>query len=241
MYKTRGSACITFLTLNKRRRDKSAHGAAQLLRRARAVSDEAMALAEDVALLVNWFRHDILTVAGPCYSDRCDLYDFLVAELKARASKCPHRLEPICRALQNQRDDLLAFARRLDQDLEQLGEELQIPAELARCLLKTLSRDERDPRRWAEEAAVRKQLRGRFHAVQLAVAALAEETVRASSLVENLNSRLRSYFFLRRHLVRQRYLMNYGGMQQAKSSRRIPFRFSHDSLVFVCDLRARLF
>ena len=42
--------------------------------------------------------------------------------------------------------------------------------------------------------------RGRFHAVQLAVAAVAEETVRASSLVENLNSRLRSYFFLRRHL-----------------------------------------
>ena len=32
------------------------------------------------------------------------------------------------------------------------------------------------------------------------MAALAEETVRASSLVENLNSRLRSYFFLRRHL-----------------------------------------
>ena len=28
----------------------------------------------------------------------------------------------------------------------------------------------------------------------------ASETVRASSLVENLNSRLRSYFFLRRHL-----------------------------------------
>ena len=28
----------------------------------------------------------------------------------------------------------------------------------------------------------------------------AKETVRASSLVENLNSRLRSYFFLRRHL-----------------------------------------
>jgi hypothetical protein len=32
------------------------------------------------------------------------------------------------------------------------------------------------------------------------VAALSQGTVRASSLVENLNSRLRSYFFLRRHL-----------------------------------------
>ena len=32
------------------------------------------------------------------------------------------------------------------------------------------------------------------------MAALAQGTIRASSLVENLNSRLRSYFFLRRHL-----------------------------------------
>jgi hypothetical protein len=185
---------------SRRRRGKSVQSAAQHLRRARAASDEAVALAEDVALLVDWLRHDILTVAGPCYTDRCQLYDFVVVELKARASKCLHRLEPIGRALQNQRDDLLAFARRLDEDLEQLGQELQIPAELARCLLRTLSRDERDSRRWAEEAAVRKQLRGRFHTVQLAITALADETVRASSLVENLNSRLRSYFFLRRHL-----------------------------------------
>jgi hypothetical protein len=184
----------------KRRRNKSVHSAAQRLHVARAASDELVILADDVALLVDWFRHDILTVAGPSYADRCQLYDFVVAELKARASKCPHRLEPICRALENQRDDLLAFARRLDENLEQLGQELQVPAELARRLLKTLARDERDPRRWSEEAAVRNQLRGRFHAVQLAVAALAEETVRASSLVENLNSRLRSYFFLRRHL-----------------------------------------
>ena len=184
----------------KRPRNKSANSAAQRLRLAHAASDEVVTLADDVALLVDWLHHDILTVAGPCYADRCQLYNFVVAELKARASRCPHRLEPICRALQNQRDDLLAFARRLDENLEQLGQELQIPAELARCLLKTLSRDDRDPRRWAEEAALRKQLRGSFHTVQLAVAALAEETVRASSLVENLNSRLRSYFFLRRHL-----------------------------------------
>lgn len=184
----------------KRRRNKSAHSAAQRLRLARAASDEVVTLADDVALLVDWLRHDIFTVAGPSYADRCQLYDFVVAELKARASQCPHRLEPICRALENQRDDLLAFARRLDENLELLGHELQVPVELARRLLRTLSRDERDSRRWAEEAAVREQLRDRFHAVQLAVAALAQETVRASSLVENLNSRLRSYFFLRRHL-----------------------------------------
>jgi hypothetical protein len=210
----------------KRPRNKSAHGVAQRLCRARAASNETVALADDVALLVDWFRHDVLAIAGPCYTDRRELYDFVVAELKARSSKCPHRLEPICRALQNQRDDLLAFARRLDEDLEQLGQELQIPTELARRLLRTQSRDERDPRRWAEETAARKQLRGRFHAVQLAVAALAEETVRASSLVENLNSRLRSYFFLRRHLGSDylallQFYLNHRRLERSDRPRRV--------------------
>jgi hypothetical protein len=170
------------------------------LRHARAEAAVAMTLYDDVALLIGWLRHDILAVAGPCSADRRALYDFVVAELKSRASLCPHRLGPVCRILEHQRDDLLAFARALDDDLEVLGQEFQVPGELLRQLLDVLARDERDPRRWREEAVLRQRLRGRFHDVQAAVAALARGTVRASSLVENLNSRLRSYFFLRRHL-----------------------------------------
>jgi hypothetical protein len=183
-----------------RGRTQSIPSAAQLLRRARAASDAAMALSDDVALLMDWLRHDVLAVAGPCSADRRALYDFVVAELKSRASLCPHRLGPVCRQLENQRDDLLAFAHVLDTELELLGQEFHVPADLLRRLLGVLARDERDPRRWTEEAALRQRLRGRFHEVQAAVAALADGTVRASSLVENLNSRLRSYFFLRRHL-----------------------------------------
>ena len=47
---------------------------------------------------------------------------------------------------------------------------------------------------------MRQQLRGRFHAVYEAVAELRKKTIPASSLVENLKSRLRGYFFLRRQL-----------------------------------------
>jgi hypothetical protein len=183
-----------------RGRARSVPSAAQLLCRARAASDAAVALSDDVALLMGWLRHDVLAVAGPCSADRHLLYDFVVAELKSRASCCPHRLGPVCRQLENQRDDLLAFARALDADLELLGQEFHVPAERLRQLVGVLARDERDPRRWTEESAIRERLRGRFHEVQAAVAALAKGTVRASSLVENLNSRLRSYFFLRRHL-----------------------------------------
>jgi hypothetical protein len=170
------------------------------LRHARVEAAAAMTLYDDVALLIGWLRHDILAVAGPCAADRRALFDFVVAELKSRTSLCSHRLGPVCRMLENQRDDLLAFARALDDDLELLGQEFQVPAELLRQLLGTLARNERDPRRWSEETALRQRFRGRFHDVQAAVATLAKGTVRASSLVENLNSRLRSYFFLRRHL-----------------------------------------
>jgi hypothetical protein len=170
------------------------------LRHARVEAAAAVTLYDEVALLLGWLRHDILAVAGPCVADRRVLYDFVVAELKRRAPSCPHRVGPVCRMLEHQRDDLLAFARALDDDLELLGQEFQLPGELLRQLLGVLARDERDPRRWREEAVLRERLRGRFHEVQAAVAALAKGTVRASSLVENLNSRLRSYFFLRRHL-----------------------------------------
>jgi len=209
-----------------RGRAKSPQSAARLLRQARTASDRAVTLCEEVTLLMNWLHHDILAVAGPCLADRRALYDFVVAELKSRAARCSHRLVPICRQLQNQRDDLLAFAEALDQELELLAEEFQVPAELLRRLLMTLARKPSDSRRWTEEAAIRKQLRGRFHEVQTAVAAVASGTVRASSLAENLNSRLRSYFFLRRHLGSDyltllQFFLNHRRLQRSEHPQRV--------------------
>lgn len=184
----------------QRERGPSLSGAAQRLRRAITASTVAVGLYDDVALLLSWLRHDVLAVAGPCHAVRCELYDFIVAELKSRARLCPHRLEPLCRRLENQRDDLLAFAQVLDEDLQGLGEEFQLRDDVLRQLLEMLTRDEHDPRRWTAHAALQDGLRGRFHDVQTVVAEVLARTVRASSLVENLNSRLRNYFFLRRHL-----------------------------------------
>ncbi len=57
-----------------------------------------------------------------------------------------------------------------------------------------------DSSRGPREAALRSQLGSRHFPLRAAAAEVARQTVRASSLVENLNSRLRNYFFLRRHL-----------------------------------------
>ena len=184
----------------QQRRGKPLYSSAQRLRRARTACDPAIELYDDLALLLDWLRHDILSVVGPSYAQRCLLYDFVTAELLARVPLCPHRLEPIYRLLKNGREEFLAFAQQLDHELNLLAGEFQCSAEVLRGVLQMLSRDDRDPRRWKEETALRQILRGRFHEVCEAVGDLGKATVRASSLVENLNSRLRGYFFLRRQL-----------------------------------------
>jgi hypothetical protein len=184
----------------QRRQGRPARGVAQRLRRARAACDSAIALADDVRLLGEWLRHDVLAVAGPCYAERCALYDFILAELRPRIASCPHRLGPIYRLLKNRRDDLLAFALTLEEELGQMAEAWGVAPDGLRRLLQARARDQRDPRRWAEESAVRRQLRGWYEPACRAIDALVAGTVRASSLVENLNSRLRTYFSLRRHL-----------------------------------------
>src|SRR3984885_8390099 len=181
----------------KGRRDASA---SQKLRHARPAAAAAVALADDVATLVGWLRHDILALAGPCHAERRALYDFVVAELQARAPQCPHRLGPVCTYLVNQRDAVLAFALQLDADLGAVAEDCQVSVGVVRAVLQAQQRDVQDSRRWPQEATLRQQLGGRFFGVSEAVAAVARSTVRASSVVENLNSRLRNYFFLRRHL-----------------------------------------
>jgi len=160
----------------------------------------AIALADDVALLARWLRCDLFAVSGLPYADRCDLFDFILAELKSREPLCPHRLGPVCSLLKNQRDDLLAFAAQLDADLAHLAAEFQVPIALVRELLDLQALDERRPPRWQKEAVLRQRLRQHFHALYAAVQDVADHTIRASSVVENLNGRLRAYFFLRRHL-----------------------------------------
>ena len=179
------------------RRDSSV---GQKLRYARPAADAAATLADDVATLLDWLQHDILALAGPGHAERLALYDFVVAELEARAPQCPHRLGPVCTYLAHQRDVVLAFAAQLDADLGAVAADFQVSPAVVRAVLQVQALDVGDSRRWQQEAALRQHLRGRFYELGEAVAALARGTVRASSVVENLNSRLRNYFFLRRHL-----------------------------------------
>lgn len=175
----------------------------ELARKVSAAAREqakAIPLADEVALLARWLRTEVFAVSGLPYADRCVLFDFIVGEWKARVPQCPHRLNPVCTLLQNHRDQLLAFALQLDEDLAQFAAEFEVPVAVVREMLDVQQLAQRPAQRWPREGALRDQLRSRFDSLDQRVRALSEQVVRASSIIENLNSRLRNYFFLRREI-----------------------------------------
>src|SRR5215213_7473033 len=176
------------------------HELATQLHRTRQAETQAHRFAGDIRILVPWLRHDVLALAGPDLDTRRELFDFLVAELAAREHEDTRRIRPVRVALQNQRDALLAFAGVLDAELAEIARAHAIPESLVReaCLLHRFPTT--SPAYWQGWNRLRAQLGGKFHALVAAVSQTMADTPRSSSLVENLISRLRSYFTLRRHL-----------------------------------------
>jgi hypothetical protein len=183
-----------------KRRDQSKRSWLAKLRHARRAQARAVALADDVALLWKWLREDVLAVAGAGHAERLALYDFVVEQLRQRQPLCPHRIAPVCTLLANQRDDLLAFVGQLDGDLAAAAAEHGVSEVVAREVMRVEALPRYDVRRGPGEAALWRELGGRYHKLREAVARLLGRVVRASSVVENVNSRLRNYFFLRRQV-----------------------------------------
>lgn len=185
---------------HQQRHGRADRSRAQDLSNATKKRDQAIALADDVALLGRWLHQDVLDLAGPVHAERRALYDFLVAERKARVRGAAQLVGPLVTYLQGQRDNLLTFAMQLDRDLADLAADYAIAPEVVReCFaVQTLPLD--SPRRWRREAPLRPMLGACYFPLSQQLQDLRYRTVRASSLVENLNSRLRSYFFLRRHI-----------------------------------------
>jgi hypothetical protein len=161
---------------------------------------EAIALADDVALLKRWLHYDVLSLAGPCHADRVALYDFIVHELNQRVPQASQLLGRLTAYLQGQRDDLLAFAAQLDQEFDDLAATFAVAPALVRELFMVETLPLRGSKRWRRDALLHRSLGPRYFALRQALDAVQRRIVRASSCVENLNSRLRNYFTLRRHL-----------------------------------------
>jgi hypothetical protein len=131
---------------------------------------QAIALADDVAVLGRWLRDDIVGLAGPAHADRLALYDFVCAELTARVKQAPELLRKLISYLKSQRDDVLAFAAQLDADFATLGATWSVSTELVRELFAVQQLAADNPRRWRRDASLRQLLGARYHPLRVALA-----------------------------------------------------------------------
>jgi hypothetical protein len=136
------------------------------------------------------------------------------------------QIGPARRPLSNQRDEPLAFAAQLDGDTGRLAEQLQAPPRLVREALAVVQMDEARPSRWQRGKELWGQLGGKCALLRPEVEQVAAEVVRASSVIENLNSRPRSHSSLRKQRG-QDYL---GLLQYYLNHRRFP-RSAHQERV----------
>ncbi|MEO0645538.1 MAG: hypothetical protein AAFZ17_05190 [Cyanobacteria bacterium J06650_10] len=157
-------------------------------------------LAQDVKTLLGWFSHDVMALVGPPLSVRQELFDFVVSELKQREDELYPAIRKLRKALRNQRDQLLAFTGVIDQKLAEIAEDFELPLRAVRDVCLLHRKHNTSNAYWERWNQLHSQLSGKFYGVMKAVEKALEKTPRASSMVENLNSRLRNYFFLRRSL-----------------------------------------
>jgi hypothetical protein len=186
--------------MDKAKRRNRGRSLSKKLARARAKEVTAIHLADTVQILSTWLREDILALAGPDAPSRRMLYDFVVDTLHELEVLDGHRLRPVRCALANQRDTLLAFATRLDQELEALAKQFGVSVDHVREMLALTQLSSASTAYWIRTTALHQQLHARFFPLQQALEDRCSRFHRASSLVESFNSRLRSYFFLRRQI-----------------------------------------
>ncbi len=167
---------------------------------ARQAEQKALTMAADVRVLTEWMEKDVLAVAGPPLAEREPLYDFLVTQLEHYQDDCPHRIGPVVRMLRNHRTNLLAFVEVLQENLSQVAQRFAVPLTSVQALCEIEALDKRTDLYWQRTARWQNLLKGRCHPIHQAVLEAMAQTPRASSIVENLNSRLRNYFFLRRQI-----------------------------------------
>jgi len=167
---------------------------------ARQAEIRARDLARGIRTLIQWLSHDVLALAGPNLAMRRELFDFITDELERLEPEDVRRIHPVRIALRNQRDDLLAFAGVLDKKLTGIARTLEISQSYVReaCMLHRLPNT--STAYWQEWSRLRAKIGDKFRTLLQAVRRIMTRTPRSSALVENLNSRLRNYFTLRRHL-----------------------------------------
>jgi hypothetical protein len=169
------------------------------LLKAENVSEVALTLASDVRILYRWLKNDILALVGPSYAVRLELLTFVIEELHTREG-LHHKITPIRTYLENHKDNLLEFMHIMEARFYAIAQTSEISLAYVLAVYELQGLPSSSQKLWKRQAELQRDLGAKFYLIESLVSEVLKNTRRANSLVENVNSRLRTYFTLRREL-----------------------------------------
>jgi hypothetical protein len=169
------------------------------LLKAENANETAWVLANDVRTLYRWLKNDVLSLVGPSYLIRQELLTFIIEELRAKEG-LSHKVTTVRTYLENHRDNLLEFMPILESYFDAIAQESEVSLATVLAMYELQGLPSSSQKRWQRHAELQKELGAKFHWIESLIDEALKKVVRANSLVENVNSRLRTYFTLRREL-----------------------------------------
>jgi hypothetical protein len=176
----------------------------QKLKRQKVVAqrkyNKALNLYQTIATLDSWFQHDILKVAGYDYQTRYELLRFMATELELVEKQMPHRIQPVRKTLQNKADKILGFVKNLETELVAYAELLGCDVYWLWKLCYAQRYDKNGNSYYQYILPIMKRLKHKFYEIENTVIAIMNEIEKASSVVENLNGRIRKFLMNHVHV-----------------------------------------
>ena len=154
-------------------------------------------ISETLDILISWLEHDILNKAGPSKNDRRNLYDFVVDEFKKLESIEPHRISTMRTTLENKREAALGFVDVLEDKFTVISQQFEVDIQTvwSICLLQRCHAMEYQYT--LRSGSIEAELGDQFDDIEDAVITALYSTERTSSMVENLNGRVRKHLYYR--------------------------------------------
>lgn len=229
-FRNRLKSSISYRILMELKMDKignreQANKQQKKISKAKKMEEKFRYLSESIDTLISWIEHDVFNMAGYNPPIRRELFDFIVAEFKKLEKIHRHRIRAIRVKLKNQRDLLLAFSDVLNTKFSHIAKQASLSLETVWRMCE-LQRCKQGGDHYAIRSLPLQFLLGeKYDAVEDAVIAAMNTTEKTSSMVENLNSRISPYFFLRKeignnylHLLQ--FYLNYTPFLRSENPRR---------------------
>jgi hypothetical protein len=171
-----------------------------------------------VSILAGWLHNDIFKIEGYNPETRSMLYDFIIDELTKLEKLHPKHIKALRVFLVNKKPLLLSFVTNMDKQFAKVALENKVSKQTIWDICQLMRYGYNNPKYHDLEVKIRLQLKNNYFKIYSAVREIINNTVRSSSAVENLNSRIRPYYELRKRMGQDflellRFYLNHSVLQ----------------------------